>query len=192
MMSTGESKDIYCNMDIDSGGWTVILRRKDGSVNFVREWEDYKVGFGSLEGEFWAGNDLIHDLTTDGRNYSLRVDLESYDGEAIFAIYSSFSVGPESDNYRLHVGGYSSASTAKDSLSTHNNMMFSTKTRDNDIYSNNCAAKFDACWWFYKCHSSLLTGTYGKNLKFAQGITWKSDWGFNKFAKFATMMIRPN
>jgi len=33
----------------------VILRRKDGSVNFVREWEDYKVGFGSLEGEFWTG-----------------------------------------------------------------------------------------------------------------------------------------
>ncbi|KAK2138812.1 hypothetical protein LSH36_2386g00016 [Paralvinella palmiformis] len=84
-------------MIIDDGRWTVILRRKDGSVNFDREWENYKFGFGSLEGEFWA----------DGRNYSLRVDLESYDGEAIFAIYSSFSVGPESDNYRLHVGGYS-------------------------------------------------------------------------------------
>ncbi|KAK2141708.1 hypothetical protein LSH36_1054g00009 [Paralvinella palmiformis] len=91
MMSTGESKDIYCNMDIDSGGWTVIRKKR------------YIV---------LKGNDVIHDLTTDGRNYSLRVDLESYDGEAIFAIYSSFSVGPEFDNYRLHVGGYSSASTA--------------------------------------------------------------------------------
>ena len=27
MMSTGESKDIYCNMDIDSGGWTVIRKK---------------------------------------------------------------------------------------------------------------------------------------------------------------------
>ena len=26
-----------------------MLRRKDGSVNFDREWENYKFGFGSLE-----------------------------------------------------------------------------------------------------------------------------------------------
>ena len=80
----------------------------------------------------------------------------------------------------------------EDSLSTHNNMMSSTKTRDNDINSNNCAADFDACWWFHKCHTSLLTGTYGQKLSYARGITWYSDWGYYKFAKFATMMIRPN
>ncbi|KAK2138813.1 hypothetical protein LSH36_2386g00009 [Paralvinella palmiformis] len=70
--------------------------------------------------------------------------------------------------------------------------MFSTKSRDNDIDSNNCAAYFDACWWFHKCYTSLLTGTYGQKLSFARGITWNSDWGYYKFAKFATMMIRPN
>ena len=32
------------------------MRRQDGSVDFNKEWEDYKVGFGSLTGEFWAGN----------------------------------------------------------------------------------------------------------------------------------------
>jgi hypothetical protein len=32
------------------------MRRYDGSVNFSREWDDYKHGFGSLKEEFWAGN----------------------------------------------------------------------------------------------------------------------------------------
>ena len=31
------------------------MRRKDGSVEFDREWNDYKFGFGSLTGEFWSG-----------------------------------------------------------------------------------------------------------------------------------------
>ena len=80
----------------------------------------------------------------------------------------------------------------EDSLITHNNMMFSTKSRDNDIDYTNCAAYFDASWWFHKCYTSLLTETYGQKLSFARGITWNSDWGYSKFAKFATMMIRPN
>ncbi|KAK2138808.1 hypothetical protein LSH36_2391g00000 [Paralvinella palmiformis] len=71
-------------------------------------------------------------------------------------------------------------------------MTFMTKSHDNDLHSQNCAVIYDASWWFAKCHSSLLTGTYGQNLSYARGITWNSDWGYNKFAKFATMMIRPN
>jgi len=34
----------------------VLVRRMDGSVQFRREWQDYKLGFGSLTGEFWAGS----------------------------------------------------------------------------------------------------------------------------------------
>jgi len=59
-----------------------------------------------------SGNELIHQLTTNGGSYSLRVDLESYEGEKIFAVYGSFWIGPESDNYRMHVSGYLSSSTA--------------------------------------------------------------------------------
>jgi len=51
---------------------------------------------------------------------------------------------------------------------------------------------FDAPWWFGACHSSLLTGEYGRNLSYARGITWSKSWGYYKFARYATMMIRPN
>ena len=33
----------WCEHGLDNGGWTVFQRRKDGSVNFFRNWENYKV-----------------------------------------------------------------------------------------------------------------------------------------------------
>lgn len=33
----------WCEQGLDNGGWTVFQRRKDGSVNFFRNWENYKV-----------------------------------------------------------------------------------------------------------------------------------------------------
>ena len=33
----------WCEQDIDNGGWAVIQSRRDGSVNFFRNWDNYKV-----------------------------------------------------------------------------------------------------------------------------------------------------
>ena len=47
-------------------GWTVLQRRMNGSVDFYRNWQDYKTGFGDLRTEFWLGNEKMHQLTSQG------------------------------------------------------------------------------------------------------------------------------
>ena len=96
------SFDVRCDMETTPGrGWTIFQRRVDGSVDFYRKWTDYKNGFGNLAGEFWLGLDKIHRLSSSEQNV-LRVDLESFENEKAYAVYESFSVGNESDSYRLN------------------------------------------------------------------------------------------
>ena len=89
-----------------AGGWTVFQKRRDNSVDFFRAWDDYKRGFGNLNGEFWLGLDKIHRLTVSC-GYKLRVDLEDSWKSAAFAEYSSFSVTSERAKYQLNLGSYS-------------------------------------------------------------------------------------
>ncbi|KXJ12085.1 Ryncolin-2 [Exaiptasia diaphana] len=159
---------VYCDMTTDGGGWTVFQRRQDGSVDFYRNWQQYKTGFGNLNAEFWLGNDYIHRLSTRTAS-SLRVEVEDWDGTRKYAKYGSFSVGDESDKYRLRVGSYSG--TAGDSLAYHNNMAFSTKDRDNDKRSGvNCATSWTGAWWYNDCHYSNLNGKYLRNKMSTNGI----------------------
>ena len=83
----------------------MFQRRIDGSEDFYREWSDYKNGFGNLTGEFWLGLDKIHRLTASGQNV-LRVDLESFENERRYAIFKTFLVGNETEDYILNVGQY--------------------------------------------------------------------------------------
>lgn len=34
----------------------------DGTVNFYRPWDQYKMGFGDAAGEYWLGESFIYDL----------------------------------------------------------------------------------------------------------------------------------
>ena len=112
-------------MRTDGGGWTVLQRRQDGSVDFYRGWNDYKSGFGQLTAEFWLGNDKIHRLTA-ARPSTLRVELEDWNGVRVYAKYGKFYVGNEQAKYRLEVGSYSG--TAGDSLALHKNRRLPQKT----------------------------------------------------------------
>ena len=97
--------DVYCDQTTAGGGWTVLQKRLDGSVDFYRGWDDYKRGFGNLNGEFWLGLDKIHRLTI--LRSRLRVDLEDTNGKTAYAEYDFFGVSSERSKYKLSLGTYS-------------------------------------------------------------------------------------
>ena len=57
--------------------WIVLMHRFDGSLDFYRNWTEYRNGFGDIgQGEFWFGNEKIHRLTNrTGLMYSLRIEV---------------------------------------------------------------------------------------------------------------------
>ncbi|CAG5130240.1 unnamed protein product [Candidula unifasciata] len=185
-----------CKM-VNSSGWTVIQKRQDGSVDFYRTWEDYKRGFGSLEGEFWLGNDNIHYLTSQ-EDTMLRIDMEDWSGKRFYAVYNHFRVDGPKHNYRLHVSGYQG--NAGDSLTSlwenHDGMPFSTKDKDNDgRFYDSCAQHYQGAWWFNNCFEAHLNGKYyhkgfHKNYFQRDGIQWNTIHMYSSL-KAVLMMVKP-
>ncbi|RUS68434.1 hypothetical protein EGW08_023804 [Elysia chlorotica] len=178
----GVDTPLLCDTVTDGGGWIVIQRRSTGDVDFYRNWASYKAGFGTLDNDFWLGNDNIHTITSTGK-YELRVDLK-YKGESKFARYGKFFIDSEDDKYKLHVKSYSG--TAGDSLTQHDGWPFSTFDRDNDHWIRvNCALKCTGAWWYHYCHDSNLNAIWGKY----EGPRWRTFTGSNPVT-FTEMKIR--
>ena len=173
---------VYCDMELDGGGWIVLQRRLDGSVDFYQGWAQYQSGFGDLSGEFWLGNNIMTSLTTDVSQgtWELRVDLANFDGATAFAKYKDFRISGE--KYNLYIGEYDVSSTAGDALTYHKNRPFSTKDYDNDAFTGgSCAIARDGGWWFGYCLNSHLNGGFYPDGQFRNndGIMWHqwhNDW----------------
>ncbi|XP_053155892.1 angiopoietin-related protein 6 [Hemicordylus capensis] len=182
----------WCDQEYDGGGWTVIQRRQDGSVNFFVTWQHYKHGFGNLEGEHWLGLEPIYWLTRQA-SYVLRVLLEDWNGRQAQAEYDAFALEPESDFYRLRLGRYQGS--AGDSLSWHSGRQFSTLDRDHDAYSGNCAHYQKGGWWYNMCAHSNLNGVWYKGghyrSRYQDGVYWAEYRGGAYSLRKVAMMIRP-
>uniref|UniRef100_A0AAY4AMC8 Fibrinogen C-terminal domain-containing protein n=1 Tax=Denticeps clupeoides TaxID=299321 RepID=A0AAY4AMC8_9TELE len=199
--------DVYCDMGCtedagsSDGQWTVIQRRMDGSVNFYRPWDQYKAGFGDKNGEHWLGLQNMF-LITWSAKYELKVEMEDFEHAKVYAKYSTFSVDPETDGYKLHVDGFINGG-AGDSLSYHNGMNFSTFDKDQDLnspywyyywyyYNNyNCAENQEGGFWYNSCFSASPTGIYkwGSNTM-TDGMLWTAWKGQNYSLKKFVMKIK--
>ena len=101
----GAAFDVFCDQTTAGGMWAVFQKRLDGSVNFNRGWNDYKRGFGNLNGEFWLGLDKINRLTNAERG-RLRVNLEDR-RKTTYPEYDFFGAAIEISKYKLSLETYS-------------------------------------------------------------------------------------
>ena len=165
-------------MNTDGGGWIVFQRRVDATVDFYRDWNEYKSGFGNLNGNFWLGLENIHRLAGPGKGAILRIDLRhmSNRNDLRYAEYSTFEISDETKGYSITVSGYSG--NAGDSLIYHNGMWFTTKDRDQDEWPKNCANENRGAWWYNECQYSSLNGVFpGKTL--VKKVTYMSWYYLN-------------
>ena len=174
----------------DNGGWTVIQRRMDGSVDFDRGWDEYVHGFGNLSGEHWLGLSKIHRLANESISVRLRLDMTDMEGNNGYGYSSTFYIGGSSNDYTLYASWVSG--TIGNSLSYHYNRKFTTKDDDNDEWPDgNNAERYSGGWWYHKSYHCNLNGLYNET-EGGKGIVWTS-WKPNTYSiPFVEMKIRRN
>merc|ERR1719436_1408668 len=168
---------------------TILKRGQFGNPTnfFAKPWSEYARGFGDPNKEFWLGLTKMAELTATGQ-WELEVVLTAYNGTTYTALYSDFSVGDSSTNYRLSLSGYDAVrSSLQDSLIAFNGdsntsynlngMAFSTKDRDHDNRSGGSCSKIFAAgggWWFNNCKMAGLTGKNYNDITIGvwNGIVW--------------------
>ena len=179
------SVEVPCDMSTDGGGWTLVQRRVRQRQDAFgdEDWSGYRDVMNHSDGHFWLGNWWLHALTA-AEPQALRVELESVDGAAASAEYSTFGVGSEQQEFALQVDGFRDGG-AGDGLSALAGAPFTTRQTGRW----QCE---DAGWWSHSlCEAETnLNGVYPALSVTRHGpvwMTWQRGLGLAK----SKMMIRP-
>ncbi|KAK6302460.1 hypothetical protein J4Q44_G00268150 [Coregonus suidteri] len=190
-----QSFEVFCEMTAE-GGWTVIQRRQDGSVDFDQLWQAYQSGFGSLNGEFWLGLEKMHAVTKD-TDYILKVKFSDWRDDSETIQYP-IRLGGEESHYALHIQKTSNGNLESALATKASGLPFSTPDQDNDQKNDtNCAKHLSGGWWFSNCGRSNLNGRYfmspppKQRHQRKQGVFWKTWHGHYYPLKTTVMMIAP-
>ncbi|KAH3751166.1 hypothetical protein DPMN_185715 [Dreissena polymorpha] len=125
----------------------------------------------------------------------LRIDIETFSGRKVYAMYSEFNISSESEKYKLHLAGYTGDAGEgllfEYDLPTHNGKPFSTFDADYDRRKGCCACECGGGWWYGDCFLSNLNGKYyAERPPGYQGILWYTIVEYNRSLKFVQMSIR--
>src|SRR6218665_414281 len=182
---------------VSINNWIVILNRFNGSVDFLRNWTEYRNGFGNpLTGEYWFGLEKIRQLTFSAP-YRLRIELQTLvEGSWFSTEYYSFLIDTEQTGHPLYGRGCSGdagdglAYTAV-STSYQNGTKFSTFDADNDNNGGTCTTVVGGgSFWFNSCCYCCLTSPFGTQFYYWHPFTDPPAVSSSAQLKASRMMIK--
>jgi len=141
------------------GGYTEIMRKNERRTNkdFEKTFDDYQIGFRSVNENYWLGLIKMSELTNNKTNpMILRIEMSSSKNIKHSITYSDFSVGNREEGFVLNLGKKISGDL-DDWSAEHSNVKFSAHNEDVDERDENCARSYLAGWWFTGCYSFCLT-----------------------------------
>ena len=135
----------------------IQVHAKGKGEDFLKPWERYKIGFGSVEDKnYWIGLEKMHNITGSDL-YGLELHLKDDEQKVIILKWKKFRVMNEKDKYRLYVSEFQAGTSGlADRFSYHNGKYFSTIDVDNDGWSYHCAGNNGhgkgSGWWYHSCY----------------------------------------
>lgn len=145
----------------NSGGWTVIQYRHDGSLDFYRNYHNYTIGFGDPASEHWLGLENIHQLTYGKQSVRVKVELTDFNDHSEFAEHEDFYVYGADQGYKANIGIKRHGELSSDNFSLIKGERFTTFDNDQDTWKEgNCASDLHSAGWFSRCTYFNANGRY--------------------------------
>ena len=170
----------------------MLLQRKiDPNATFNRNWTEFKNGFRDSSGNFWLGNEKIHQLTING-SCGLRINFNlSSSNQSQFVEYTDFQIANESDNYQILSADLlnRSSNIVVDALYNRLRKKFTTidSTKASTSTTISCASKYQAGFWYGDNLNSDNSPCGCMNLN---GVSNNFCWSYMIQTKCANVALR--
>ena len=190
---------VSCDQETDGGGWIIYQRRLDGSVNFTRNWDDYKNGFGTIGDdttEMWLGNENMYQLLQayGSTKCELWVEVHAFDGDVCSAKCYPFQMSAEATGYMINWTTTDTSHSVHDispDLDFHKNVSFATFDSGITKDQQYCMDFYKGGWWYAQCVKIFLNGAYVPTERFTRTSIYSNACKDRANLQKSCMMVRP-